>query len=153
MLLEKIFAKVHCSYENALGASMLDIWNVLLGIPGKEHQDFFFDNGFDMSDSSVWSTAADTAWITITEELKKGTLIGINFQGPSSYYSIVAAYTVIDSSTFRLIKIRSPSGTDSWTGDWSDGDTTHWTTTAKAQAPYVNDASDGEFLIEITDLI
>lgn len=44
-------------------------------------------------------------------------------------YSILGAYSVVDESdvTYNLIHLRDPSGYSTYTGPWSNSDTTNWT--------------------------
>lgn len=80
----------------------------------------------------------------------------------STMYSLVAghAHTILDYWTlkdvfgnvqYRLLRIRNPWGSDSYTGPWSDGDS-RWTTWYKSQVPYAN-SNEGNFFMEVSDFV
>ena len=57
------------------------------------------------------------------------------------------AYTLIGTATYneeKLVKLRDPTGTDGYTGDWSDNDKTKWTSDALAKLGHTI-ADDGTF--------
>ena len=69
-------------------------------------------------------------------------------------HTVVGAYSIKDAAgtvTNRLIRIRNPWGSDSYTGPWYDGDS-RWTAAIKAQVPYAN-SNEGYFFIEVNDFI
>lgn len=70
-------------------------------------------------------------------------------------YSVLGAYSLKDSQgtvRARLLRVRNPWGTDSYSGPWGDNDS-RWTTAYKSQVPFSQNTNDGYFFIEISDFV
>lgn len=103
------------------------------------------------------------AWSIITDALNNNFPVGVDTASGAPYglvpghaHTITSAHTLKDAYgnvKFRLLRIRNPWGRDMYTGPWNDGDTSRWTTAYKAQVPYANNANDGYFYMEVSDLV
>ena len=106
---------------------------------------------------------AQAAFSIIDSALKSNYLIGVDTSSSNPYglatghaHTIVKTYQILNSNgqvTNRLIKIRNPWGLDSYTGPWSDSDTSRWNANTKAQAGFVNNTQDGYFYMEDVNFI
>jgi hypothetical protein len=106
--------------------------------------------------------STSTVWNAISAALTSGYLVGCDTTGSSEYnlptahaYSVFGAYQLKDTSgnvVHTLYHVRNPWGQDYYDGPWSDTSSS-WTTAFKAQVPYADNANDGSFFIEDTDLV
>jgi hypothetical protein len=152
--MEKTFAKVMGNYEVLNGGDPGETWDFVSGIPN-----VYYSN----TDASTVNSTGSNAWYIISNATSKGYIAGgavgasNTFGLPDDHaYTILGAYPIKNSAgvvTNRLLQIRNPWGYDVYTGNWNDADTTHWTTLAKSQVPYVDNTNDGVFFMEDCDFV
>ncbi len=159
-LMEKVWAKINGNYEFIIGGNSFETFNLLLGSPTIYYDRSWADIGFNSADATTWGPAAETAWNLISAADVAGNIMSSSV-GSTNNVGLVGnhAYTLIGTRTLtteaglvKLYKIRNPWGTDVYTGDWRDSDTTHWTTSAKSQVDYAS-ADDGIIFVDHRDFI
>ena len=109
MFLEKMFAKVNVNYELSNGASMIETWDFLLGVPVVEYS-MTTQFAYASNDATTIPNSAADVWTMVSAGIKKGDLFGAKTLGAptsglvsSTYYSIIGAFQVITTATFNLL--------------------------------------------------
>ena len=149
VFLEKAFARLNGNYENIGGGWQAEAWRILNGAPSRFYM---------MTDIS---SNANTAWSLISDANNQKFQIGAD-TGSNPPYGLVGGhahtvngyYYLKDASgkvQYRLLRIRNPWGSDSFTGPWNDNDS-RWTAAYKAQVPYSN-SNDGYFFMDVNDFV
>ena len=139
-LMEKVWAKVNGNYENVIAGTAKEAFASLLGSPGVSYSMTGTIIGYSSTDSTTITTATTAAWTLISAYDTAGYMMACAVGTSNSYglvnshaYTLLGAYTITGTTgatTNKLYKIRNPWGTDSYTGNWNDGDTTRWTASA-----------------------
>jgi Calpain family cysteine protease len=163
-LMEKVWAKVSGNYEYVVGGTPKEAFTSLLGSPGITYTMSSTTIGYSSTDSTTIATAKAKAWSIISSADTNNYILGCSVGTSNSYglpsshaYSLLGAYTITDSTntvTNKLYKIRNPWGSDfTYTGNWNDADTTHWTAAAIAQTGFTKNTADGIFWVEDSDFV
>ena len=71
---------------------------------------------------------AATSSISLGAQVATGSI-----QGRRRTYTLLRLARVHDT---RLLQLRNPAGITDWDGDWSDGDTLHWTRAMRERLDY-----------------
>ena len=151
LLLEKAWAKVNSSYQNALSGWPNDIFRTFTGFSCEEL------NHNEEDPERIWriiKTVKENNGIicssTINEE-------DINETGliPGLSYSLINAIEVEDEKNRKvyLIKLRNDLGNAEWNGDWSEN-SVYWNEYIKKQIPKnILELKQGEFFICLKDFV
>ena len=144
LLLEKAWAKINSSYQNALSGWPNDIFRAFTGFACEEL------NHSEETPERIWriiKTVKENNGIICTST-KIGE--GINEVGliPGISYSVINAVEVEDEKNRKifLLKLRNDLGNSVWNGDWSEN-SVYWTDNIKKQIPkeekiFVNNGID-----------
>ena len=152
LLLEKAWAKINSSYQNALSGWPNDIFRAFTGFACEEL------NHSEETPERIWriiKTVKENNGIICTST-KIGE--GINEVGliPGISYSVINAVEVEDEKNRKifLLKLRNDLGNSVWNGDWSEN-SVYWTDNIKKQIPKEEktDKNKGEFYICLNDYI
>ena len=152
LLLEKAWAKINGSYQNALSGWPNDIFRAFTGFACEEL------NHSEETPERIWriiKTVKENNGIICTST-KIGE--GINEVGliPGISYSVINAVEVEDEKNRKifLLKLRNDLGNSVWNGDWSEN-SVYWTDNIKKQIPKEEktDKNKGEFYICLNDYI
>lgn len=106
---------------------------------------------------------ANTLFTTLQDYFKKGYAVGIatpmnkaeTGDVEKHAYAVLGAYVVTldNGSQARLIKIMNPWHRDEFkTNPWRDG-SSYWTAKVKSQVPFSGVDTDGEYFVEINDVM
>ena len=132
LLLEKAWAKINSSYQNALSGWPNDIFRAFTGFACEEL------NHSEETPERIWriiKTVKENNGIICTST-KIGE--GINEVGliPGISYSVINAVEVEDEKNRKifLLKLRNDLGNSVWNGDWSEN-SVYWTDNIKKQIP------------------
>ena len=151
LLLEKGWAKVNTSYQNALSGWPNDIFKTFTGLSCEE----LIHNQKDQE--YIWKI------IKIAKE-NNGIICAstkneenINDTGliPGISYSLINALEIRDekNENIFLIKLRYDLGNSEWNGDWNK-DSENWNEFIREQIPKeILELNEGEFFIELKDFI
>ena len=141
MILEKVWAKLHKSYEAISAGQPYEVFNDLLGAPSfyyKTNVDDIFD---------VIETGIKKEYIMVCTANPTGNDMKNQHKGIIHFqcYSILGIAEVFDKNgePVNLIMLRNPWGTFEWKGDWSDKSDC-WTDEAKRICKW-SDEDDGKF--------
>jgi len=103
---------------------------------------------------------ANLVWNKLTDATANNYLIGINVPDSKNgingiigghAYSVLGTYVVSNAtSSFNLVKVRNPWGSDTWTGDWSDN-YVGWKTVNGSSINKVS--NDGDFFVDMQDIM
>ena len=139
-LMEKAFAKFHGSYEAIASGTPEKALNTLAGSPNIDfmHAEITVDD--------LWEKLVrhgEQAYAMITT--------GVFHENPKHNLSGNMAYTQLStvelSNGQRLVKVRNPTGSELYTGPYSDS-SSKWTDTLKEEAGFTQ-ANDGIFFVPI----
>lgn len=140
MLIEKAFAKLYGSYTAYERNSIEETFEYLTGKPAMQH---VCDN---MPEDTLWELifTADKA-NSIMCATTKSSFEEIDIE-LRQYYTVISAYEI---GQHKILKLRSPWGKSTWTGDFSDKSSL-WTEGMKKKIGYVN-SEDGTICMTIKD--
>eukprot|EP01080_Neovahlkampfia_damariscottae_P009084 gene9084-1179_t len=145
ILLEKAYAKFHGTYQNLDMGHTTDAFFDLTGGIASTYfsMDFTLDSLWDLLKNNHQSDTLMAASSNVFEE-------GTNTQGILSQH----AYTVLqvhDDDHSKLIKLRNPHGTSTWTGKWHNKDQISWTSELKDKLKLNDESFDGTFWMDVID--
>ena len=151
LLLEKAWAKVNTSYQNALSGWPNDIFKTFTGFSCEE----LIHN--QKEEEYIWriiKTAKENNGIICASTKNEE---NINDTGliPGISYSLINALEIRDekNSKIFLIKLRYDLGNSEWNGDWNK-DSENWNEFIREQIPKeILELNEGEFFIELKDFI
>lgn len=151
--MEKVWAKLHGSYNRIIGGQCRNAFRDLTGAPAWE-----FKSKPDEGPDNVWDRIAEgekndfimSASVSESspeegEALKKMGLVG------QHAYGLLSCAIVKDKKKkdVRLVQLRNPWGHFEWNGNWGDKSSC-WTPEAKKQVNF-KDEDDGTFWMEFEE--
>ena len=151
LILEKVWAKIHGSYQTIIGGQSYEVFRDLLGAPSFYHKtnednikeiiENAYNNNFIIS---------ATSYPTKKEEDKLDRVGILNLQS----YSLLRIATVPDQNGMmcNIVQLRNPWGNFEWSGDWSD-DSPCWTDEAKRMVNLQINEFDGLFWMSFQDFV
>ena len=151
LLLEKAWAKVNTTYQNALSGWPNDIFKTFTGFSCEEliHSQKDSEYIFDRIKTAKENNGIICASTKSEEDInKKGLIPGIS-------YSLINALEIKDEKGNKifLIKLRNDLGNEEWNGDWNIN-SDYWNEFIKGQIPKeILELNEGEFFIELKDFI
>ena len=153
-ILEKAYAKYHGSFEAIVGGNVaIGLAELTSGVADRIQ----LGNNGDVSSGALFRA--------IKSLYEEGHLLGAGSPSGSdtdvSSLGIVQghAYAILQvreesdaNGTHQLVQLRNPWGNDvEWKGDWSDGDSVHWTTRMRQLLDYRPSSDDGVFWMSFDD--
>ena len=165
---EKVWAKVTGNYQNTFDGLGLHAFDLLLGAPGEIINMTNIRVGYSsvsllnagLNAFNIIKTAITTNnyLVTVKTKISKKKCSSNNLVYDKTY-SALETYSLVDGAkTYNLIRLRNPWGVEScnnksYTGNWNDGDTAHWTINHIAEVPSYLNKNDGIFFMEASDFV
>jgi len=116
--------------------------------------------GLPIADTMPGNVTADYTnfWANLTDYYNMGSVMTASADSDASTasgcglanyqtYVIVAPFTTTYSgSTVKLVLMRDPSGVSPYNGDWRSADSTHWSSSTKADVPFSVDPTSSTYI-------
>ena len=155
-LIEKAWAKLNGNYDRVVMGTVDLGFIHLCGVPSLGFKHLLLKN--DQGRRHLWSALIEaeqnghliTAG-TIDSNLKTEELMACNLRANHCY----SVLRVVQLNNLRLLKVRNPWGSESWSGKWSDEDQTTWNSNANlfdlGVCPTM--VNDGIFWMSLEDFV
>lgn len=123
-IIEKAWAKVKGNYLEAEHGTVKNSIHALVGVPVYEYSTSSINNNNQANTAYNRISAADLAGYIMTASTGTSTC-GLT---SNSFYSILCAFSIteLDGTVVKMLLMRDPSGSVSYTGEWNKNDL-QWT--------------------------